>query len=277
VDKYTRWEFELTDKGRTEEPGNPNRLSMFPSKNWGGDPLRSVLEPSFVPRRIKGMYKDEDKVILNMVDVAFRPIDFIGQDGSLVPASMVGQLKNYSRYSDALWAFIGGSRATGIPAWTKDTMGTDLPNMAELLDQVCSSFKDGDNYVGKELVGVIMSRVLQCKALATAMESQRPGFKENLSLLFDTEGKTRPFMEVMQFLWGSNLDAKSGFLNNLAGGRTRVVFEGIKETERSLQDTWDILQSNDQDPKGRGKKKVLNRVGFVLDMIQATNKNFGRR
>lgn len=271
VDKYTRWELALEEMLRSEEERAKLGSDMKPTPGWGGDPLRAVLEPTFLPRRIKKMYQDRDGVILKMMDNAFRPRDiFRGElEGELLPASMVVHLKNYARYSDALWAFLGGSRANGIPQWTKETMGDALPSIAELLDQVYGTIDKPKLNTGKHIVGAMMARILECKALAVAMESTRPGFKENLSTLFDPK-TGRPFLEAEQFIWGPNLDAKMGFLASLASGRTRFVFKNNDYgAETKIRDTWELLSTNDQDPKGRGRAKTLNMIGFVLDSIQA--------
>lgn len=307
VDKYTRWQFQLenmTEDERKEaekmsdETQKKDKLKalekqkgvlkdMKPFPGWGGDPLRAVLEPSFLPGRIKKVYQEEDKVILDMTDLAFRPVDIFNKEeelkGKLLPASMVIHLKEYARYSDALWTFLGTSRAIAIPQWTKEVMGKDLPTIAELLDQVYGGIDEpksetGKHPIGKHIVGAMMARILQCKALATAIESARPGFKENLILLFGETKTARPFLEIEQFLWGPNLDAKMGFLVSLAAGRTRFVFKDNDfGAEKTLKDTAEILLTNDQGPEERRRAKTLNQIGFVLDAIKAIAAAEGRR
>lgn len=279
VDKLTRWESEI--KKDVKYPGKTN---IKPYAGWGGDPLILVLQPSFLSRVIKKVYSKEDKAIMDMADNAFRPVDIFdglkGADIEPLPVSMVGHLKVYARYNDALWQFLGGSRAAGIPQWTNDTMAKTLPAIGELLDQVYGGVgkKDGDgktDNTGKQVVGAMMARILECKALATAVESARPGFKDNLRILFNVGDpkEARPFLEVEKFIWGPDLDSKKGFLSSLVGGRTRFVLKDNKYgAETALKNTWEILNSNDQDPSGRGKAATLNKLGFFLDIAQALAK-----
>ncbi|MEK7091097.1 MAG: hypothetical protein AAB887_01140 [Patescibacteria group bacterium] len=281
VDKLTRWESET----RKDKVKYPDKTNIKPYVGWGGDPLILVLQPSFLSRVIKKVYSKEDKAIMDMTDNAFRPVDIFdglkGTDVEPLPISMVGHLKGYARYNDALWQFLGGSRAAGIPQWTNDTMAKTLPAIGELLDQVYGGAgkKDVDgktDNTGKQVVGAMMARILECKALATAVESARPGFKDNLRILFNVGDpkEARPFLEVEKFIWGPDLDSKKGFLASLVGGRTRFILKDNKYgAETALKNTWEILNSNDQDPKGRGKAATLNRVGFLLDVAQALAKN----
>lgn len=276
VDKYTKWEYEL-DKRTLEEQEREKKekkgLKLDPFPGWGGNPLRAILEPSFLPRRIKKVYQKEDAAILAMADEAFRPekeFERAKIEKKLLPSSMVIHLKDYARYSNALWTFFGSSRGAAIPQWTKKTVEEDLPAIAELLDQVyMRTAKEPELPIVKHVMGMIMARILECKALATAIESARPGFKENMAMLFDIE-TGRPFLEIERFIWGPLLDARRGLLASFAGGRTRFIFKHNQfGAEKTLRNAWEILSSNDQDPRGRGRAKVLNRIGFILDAVQA--------
>lgn len=61
-------------------------------------------------------------------------------------------------------------------------------------------------------------------------------------------------------------------------GEWRFVFQGNKfGAEAALKDSWDILALNDQDPRGRGRAKTLNTLGFILDSIQAIARGGQRR
>jgi hypothetical protein len=299
VDKFTSWQYQLgqtieeeiesakanNDKQKEEDLEKQAKKvgpDLKPSPGWGGDPLRSVIEPAFLLGTIKRVYQKEDRVILDMLNNAFRPEDaFPGKlKGKLLPPSMVVHLKAYARYSDAHWAFLGSSRGIGIPQWSKDTMAS-LSTITELLDQVYGTIelkdknledrelKDKPKNIGKHIVGIMMARILECKALSTAIESARPEFREKFGSLFE-ESKGRPFYEVEQFIWGPHLDAKAGFLASLAGGRTRIVFrDNIFGAEKLLRETWEILSTNDQDPTGRGRAQTLRTIGFLLDVAQA--------
>lgn len=279
VDKFTRWEYEITG-GKNPKP--EDELMIMPFAGWGGDPLRAILQPSFLPRVIKGVYSDEDKAIMDMTDAAFRPDDIFAKLGNIepIPVSMVGHLKDYARYNDALWKFVGGSRAPAIPAWTSKIMNEELPAIAELLDQVYGGKGEKDYPdTGKHLVGAMMARILETKALATTAESSRPGFKDNMKILFNVGDpkEARPFLEVEKFLWGPDLDAKRGFLASLVGSRTRLVLNrNYFGAEERLKNVWELLYTNDQDPKGRGKATLLNRVGFILDITNVIAKLTGK-
>ncbi len=285
VDKYAKWEYEVTDVlSSTVDDKWENSYQLKPFAGWGGNPLTSILMPSFLPRDIKKVYLGKDKAVLDLIDSAFRPVEALDKikENKRLPASMVGNLKNYARYNDALWRLLGGSRAPGIPQWTNKIMQEELPTIVELLDQVYGGLDNKDTInpsepenIGKHMVGLMVARLLQCKALATAVESAKPGFKEKMRILFDAKGESRPFLEVLQFLWGPDLDAKRGFLVALTAGRTRLVFRGneFKEVDGALKDAWELLSSNDQDPNTRGRMKRLNTIGFILDSVQAFAKS----
>ncbi|MEK7187073.1 MAG: hypothetical protein AAB690_02130 [Patescibacteria group bacterium] len=288
VDKQPEWEWLIDKKGKTP-------MKVMPFAGWGGDPLRANLEPSFLPRAIKKVYlKPEhggvgDDVILDMVDNAFRPNDIFERLHSAVdpiPASMVGQLKTYARYNDALWTFLGGSRAGAIPQWTKETMES-LPTMAELLDQVYGGSKpkegvvlDGEEIsknVGKHILGAMIARILECKALAATVETAKPGVKDVFKLIFGEKDEERPFFTVMKFIWGPDLDSRAGFLSSLAGGRTRVVFRENKYgAEERLNNTWGILLTNDQSPN-RAKTVILHGVRTGVRIATIVSQVFGKR
>lgn len=284
VDKLTRWENEIRKAGEY-----PPKTNIKPYAGWGGDPLAMVLQPSFLSRKIKKVYSGRDIAIMDMTDRAFSPNDIFDRLGRTdvkpLPISMTGNLKQYARYNDALWQFLGGSRAAGIPSWTNETMTKTLPAIAELLDQVYGESKKNKNSeepdnTGKQIVGAMMARILECKALAAAVESARPGFKDNLRILFNVGDpkEARPFLDVEKSIWGPDLDSKKGLLSSLVGGRTHLVLKDNEYgAEIALKNTWEILSSNDQDPEGRGRVVTLNRIGFILDVVQALAKDQKRR
>lgn len=270
VDKYTDWEYRIDPNGN---------LQLNPFPGWGGDPLRAVLEPSFLPRKIKKVYSDEDKAVLDLTDEAFRPSDVFGLPGKkaplsdeVLPASMVGHLKHYARFNEALSRFVGGSRAGGIPQWTDKTMGEDLPQIAELLDQVYG-VRVTD---GKHVVGAMMMRILEAKALALVSESHRPGFGDYTKILFGPKEISRPFLKIEQFLWGQDLDIKDGFLVSLTAGRTRIVLkDNMYHAEENIKNIWELLSTNDQDPQTRGRATALRATRLILESAKAVSKGFG--
>jgi hypothetical protein len=285
VDNFTDWEYEV-DKDYLKK--GIDKFQLKPSTVWGGNPLRAVLEPSFLPKRIKKVYgetiEERQKGILERLDYAFRPIDLLLPENvgdkaireqiekALPKPTMTENLKTYARYSDALWTTIGRSRAPGIPQWTRETMGRDLPEVIELLDQVFGLAEDPegkDMRLNKQLMGAITTRILEMKALAAAYESTKPGFQENMATIFGEE-KDRPFLEVLQFIYGPRYDYKRGFIDSLLGARTRFVFkDNIFGAEKDLQDTYEILYTNDQDPKTRGRALTLEKLKFGMTVLSA--------
>ena len=122
----------------------------------------------------------------------------------------------------------------------------------------------------------MLARILSTKALAAAIESQKPGFGERLADMFDQEGRGRPFLEIMRAIWGINLDAKSGIISRWSGPNFGYVFKGnvIKTpdgatVEDTLREAWETLRSNDQDPKTRGRARLYNMIGFMMDAVGA--------
>lgn len=318
VDKYTLWEYALqTPKERS---GQENAPRLLPYEGWGGDPLRSIIQPSFLPRVIKGTWGGIGTIIMNMTDWAWRPDDAFRtfqESGSvqMIPVSMVGNLKDFARWSEALWLFYGEtSIASGISTWTRKVVEEeyapekkgDLERMAGLLFQVYGNKKakaltngpkgqktvvrsktgrvalpsdaglvEGDP-AGRHVGGFMMSAILTTKALAAALESQKPGLKEHLADMFDPEGRGRPFLEIMQAIWGVNLDAKSGLISRWAGPQFGYIFSGnvVKtkngaSVEQILRESWRMLRSNNQDEKARAQESIYNMVGFMLDLAGA--------
>jgi hypothetical protein len=216
-----------------------------------------------------------------MVDSAFRPSDLTtigGLDkesrrtikGALLKPSATVHLKQYARYSDALWKFFGeSSRAVGICQWTRKTMEEFLPAIVENLDQVYGVTVRPISVpnLGKHMVGLMLMRTVHCKSLAAALESASSGLFGGISTVFG-EAKSRPFFELRQTLYGENFDARTGFFSHLAGGRTRFVLSNSlfkREVEGLWHGIWDILITSDQTPEGRRQQKLMNIVGFGFD------------
>ena len=283
VDKWTRWEDELQEHDKKGEEGKSINLKLQPQKEWGGNPLKSILKPTSLPR-LKKVYTGEDEKILDLIDAALKPDDIFAQilkdEGKYknilrfhpVIPSMITNMKTLSRLSDATYKVFGGSMADGLPNWSSKMMGEELPLMANLLDQVYGSPLKVEETaggreipVGKHLVGAMMMRLIYAKALATSLESSKPGFFDVVKVGLDPESKTRPFMEVMYFLYGPNLDAKSGFIQNLAGGRTRLVIRNnMFNAEKTYSAIYELLQTNDQTGGRFSKAARFLRLGVAL-------------
>ena len=297
VDKWTRWEDELQEHDKIQSDGKPVNLKLQPKEEWGGDPLKSILKPTFLPR-LKGVYTDkEDEVILKLVDSALKPDDIFAKIKSdadkpegdreyediskirpLVP-SMVTNLKFYSRLSDATYKVFGGSMASGLPNWNRDAL-EEIPQIADLLTQVYGSKtvkirKTGEEFpIGKHIVGDMMMRILYAKSLAATVESSKPGFAEKMDIIFNPQDKTRPFMEARVFLYGPKLNNHSGFMKSMAGGRTRLVIaDNMFDAEKYYDQTWNLLETDDQG--GGSGAKSLNALGLAFDFLQSVGKNTG--
>jgi len=283
VDKYTRWEYAITGEGKTTDT-----LRLKPYSGWGGDPFRATLEPSFLPRHIKGVYHEgSDRIILDMIDNAFRPNDIFDpinkpkRSRDAVRPTAVENLKKYHRWNQALWMFFGGSRVASISQWNRDALEKTLPSIPELLDQVYGSESGiehiptedphgtGDR-IGDHIVGVMVARMLETKALAATLESAKPGVRQKVGIVFDGAVENRTFGEALKYLWGPDLDARQGYLVSLTGGRTRLVLKDNKfGAAEHLKNTYSLLYYNSQDPKERRRLDGLNYLGFVIDILRS--------
>ena len=294
VDKFTEWEYKITGGSRTDDElrnfmsgaagiDNPDpeseedtdklRMgSIYPFKGWGGDPLRAILQPSFLPRVIKGVYKSEgDRVILDMFDDAFRPEDIFNNQNKAreyLPPTMVGHLKHYARHSEALFTVLGDSQAGALPLWSRKTMEDELMSVASLLNQVYGNKNDKQDVpnLGKHIVGAMMARILHTKALAAAVESPKPGFPQKAREIFDPKGG-RPFSDVKQYLWGLNLDNVRSFLGSLTGPRFRLVLEGNAfGANADIKAVQGILTTSEQDMDARKRFGNRRLLGFALSL-----------
>ncbi len=270
AEKYTRWEYLLTRAG---DPQSKDEYGMKPLPSWGGDPFRMVLEPAFLPRRVKAVYQGDYSVILVAFDSAFKPSDVFNGTlmGKMVIPSAVEGIKKYYRLNAAMWAALGGSTANGLPMWTKDTF-TSMDAIADLLKQVYGgiSKKTAEGVFpdeGRHIVGAMVARLIECKTIAATVESARHAGSEASKVLFSPDA-ARPFMEVEQFLWGPELNGKAGFLAAQAGGRNGLIFRGNKYyAEKSLSNARKIIQTNDQ-RGSRGRQILLNAFGLIFDVAQ---------
>ncbi len=298
VDQWTRWESIIVDeekkdkkskkeKGEKKEADIPRNLS--PTKDgWGGDPLKAIHKPSFLPR-LKGVYMDgEESVILDLVDRAFRPTDIFKdelKDKIKVP-SMVTNLKQFARLTEAISIFYGGSMAPKIASWDKNVLEGELDKMVELLYQVYGKTKadvkdeegkDPDPNTGKHIVGAMAMRLLRVKALAAATESTKPGFSEHLKIIFSPQIETRPFLGLMKYLYGQDLDNKGGFIRRLVSEKLKLVIKGNKYgAEKEYEELYKILWTNDQ-TKNRNKAKMLNLLGLFSDAVLSAAESYGGR
>ncbi|MDD3679249.1 MAG: hypothetical protein PHX72_00080 [Candidatus Shapirobacteria bacterium] len=277
VDSFTKWEYRINKEGQIEKTG------FKPSAAWGGDPFRAILEPSFLPKRIKGVYSGrlspEDEFIFDKIDKAFRPDDIfsvVQEDPRIKPleASATIDLKAYSRWSAALWKFLGGSRADGVPKWDQESC-SGLKEIAELLDQVYGGQSEDHPRESKHVVAAMMARIINIKAFAITMERLKPGFREK-ALIFLGHGieETRPFLNAETFIWGPKLDASSGFIRELSGSRTNFAFKDNKYgAELELHQAAEILFASGRDKEEIRQMLLLNSLGYLWDVFVAIGRN----
>lgn len=295
VDIFTRWQYSLmkeieslSDERLVDLKISRNDLynkvsKMRPIESWGGDPLVALLEPSILPRRFKGVYSGNGKIILDKLDAAFRPTDAISTIGdskiSLLPASMAVNLKAYDRFSDALMEILGGSMASGVASFDA-RVGEPLSKTVDLLVQVYGGLKtDTDDPVGKDLVGLMVSRIIECKALAAVSASADPSLGMMLGIIFEEEGgkgkSPRPFLEAKKTLWGNNLDGRDGLLASWASPRIGLRFKSNRfEAQRHIKEAWELLDTNAQTKGQRDSMKQMNKFSIAMDAVEAINEAF---
>lgn len=314
IDKYSRWQAEVFDKSRKKEIAtyleqNPHLdyskdedkkevdtkatkitvrkfALMKPSDKWGGDPFKSFYDPKNVPEFAKQVYKGGNKKILEMVNSALVPTDII-EDKGLVQATALDNIKNQKRYADVWKAFLGNAQAQGLSMWTNDTMYQDLPLIAKSLYEMYGKKKDyfikkgtdGDNpehVDGNQVVATMISRIIETKVLATVVESARPGFWDNINVLFDADSRIEPYEHILKFLYGPDLKSKSGFFAKLTSGSFQLDFTNNEEAKKAYVKSWRILISNDQDANGIPINNLLNRLGLGMDIIAILTSNFSK-
>lgn len=278
VDKWTNFECELTNAKDYAKPSWKDEYLLKPSEGWGGDPLRLVKQPSFLTRIIKQAYKDFPEV-LDMVDLAFQPNDIWPQTKGLtsIPVSIVGHMKDYGRWHQALAAFLGDSRGGGIPNISIRDLQEKLDGVVfDKLDTVYGA-KSGEDR--KEVLGAIMARILRVKALAATMETVPLGFKQALRYVVadQKEIEDSPYRQALKEIWGRNYDSEEGLLRKWASGRTGAIFGDNKfGAEADLDHAYRMLLNNDQHGS-RGKAVALEMSRAFIKAAQTTSDVFGRK
>lgn len=278
VHNYTKWEFEV---GNFDKDA---RVITQPTREWGGNPLGTILTPCFVPKVIKKVYDSEEgREVLEKFDKAFRPVD-LGegikkQIDKLLPCSMTVHLKRLVRYNVAIFDILGDGSASGVPTWNKDVLEKNLPDAFDKLNYVYGQLKvdeekDGKKEkvkVGKHIMGLFTARILECKALALVLESAEPGFEEKLGVLFkDTDFGARPFNGIVNYIWGQNKDGKSGLLASLASARMGFRFNRNSnrfDAMGHLEKAYDLLITNARDEKNRQRMKGINKISKAFDVL----------
>ena len=240
VDKYTRWEYQLTnirDDGTHawETEIYDKNLNLAPSKSWGGDPFRAVIQPTFLPR-LKGVYSGEAKEILDLVDMAYRPHDIFFDPKNpelqweILHPTAVEHLKRYAKYNIALFLFFGGSRAQAVAEGQVRALENNLMVIGDRLDEIYGSIKiddkDPNDRTGKHIVGAQEARILYAKARAARASVVNPNFFEEAFGPTVDPRSPAPFRELREHLFGPTLNWKNGLIANLSSARTGFIFQG---------------------------------------------------
>jgi hypothetical protein len=281
VDKYTRYETQLNhglDKNTT-----PKSMQLRPYVGWGGDPFKGVLEPPFLPRRIKGVFSGKDGKILDKAHDGLRPLAF-REDWELteeqrearriglipdytkmaVQASALEPLKRFNRYFTAWSATFGSSMASGLAEWDKDTANILYKAVAEKLFQVY-----GDQPWRGDMIGDQVSKIIDAKVYAMVAESKRPGFLKKMERVFG-EG-SNPFLEIEKQIYGKDLHYSDGLIQKMASSEMRIVFrDNVFGAEDTLTKTWNVLKSNDQQLGNLSQLVFLEILGLIIDYLKAS-------
>ncbi len=72
----------MTDTEEKDKDGKIKKgkikIDLSPTPTWGGDPLKSIIKPSFL-HLIKKVYSGDDEVVFDLMDRDFMPEDiFMG-------------------------------------------------------------------------------------------------------------------------------------------------------------------------------------------------------
>ncbi len=236
-------EYDFWNRETQMEGGN--RLMLFPILNWGGDPLRSILEPTFLPRKIKSAYRDNPvgQEALDDLDSAFAPYDIyysanldakqrqkniLTRERHQLKVSMTENWKRMARWSRPEFTAMGGSQAETLGDWSKDTAANMLAQMY-LMNQVVGgtteTHRNKEVYPeGKHELGANIARTL--KAKAKAYVSQRPGIiaGDLQAILLDPRG--HPNYEALSILLGPDLTGKTGLIRQMNSSSTGPIFRG---------------------------------------------------
>jgi hypothetical protein len=271
VDKFRE---KLTDK----------ITKMKPIDTWGGDPLVHLEEPSILPRRFKKVYSDIGVEILDKLDAAFRPIDAINQVNDtkvcLLPVSMAVNLKAYDRFSDALWQVIGGSVASGVASFDV-RFGESLNNVALLLFQVYGTMETSDGQpIGKELVGLMMARIVECKAKAAVSSTADPSLATMLGIIFEDETKGKgpmPYTESKKALWGPQSDGREGLIANWVSPQMGLkIKSGRFSAQKHIQEAFNLLDTNAASAQQRKDMRLIKKASIGMDAVEAFQEAFLR-
>lgn len=208
---YTLWEYNFDRKGER---------NFKPYPNWGGDPFRFMLEPSFLPRVIKKVYA-EDPEIMDSLDSAFKPENNLSEehkkDFKFLPASGTTHLKRAYRLNAAIFEVLGDSQASGLASFSDQTIDS-LYNVARLIDYV---YGNAGGSWGKDVAGLIMGKILKTKAYALSSEWHKAGFRDAFKILMGSSDVAEALKKAIELVWGMDKDGSGGLIAKITGGQLR--------------------------------------------------------
>lgn len=277
VDKWTEY-FDIVNK--TDISNKPSKLQPIP-KGWGGDPFDFVIHPTGL-QRLKGVYKDTDVVVLDILDSGLRPVDIYEKleeihqrkkGDSLPPkirlpiASAVTNIKTLNRQSQMINKITGGPMAPNLSMWSGPALN-DLMEAERLAAQVLGAqeVETGDG-LGQAIAGAQIIRIYRAKLLANALETLPPDVGDALRIVFDPESKMRPLYDARAFLMGPEFNFKQGHLQALQGGDFSFTIADNPFARKELDELLNLLKSNDQ--SGKLNATLMQRIGSSIRMGQS--------
>lgn len=282
ITKYTQWEYDVQAKYveyyEKEKDPKKRKIELKPSPNWGGNPLRQVIEPSFLPKVIKSIYKDRDEEIWGLVDDCFtfrkakEANPMFELNNFLVP-EMTAPLKHLMRYGQALMALYGGSTAPNLATWDKNVfMGKEsIPVILQLMnqavgdvsgvsqekDKITGEYPKEDWPYGKDVMGRFVVELLHLKAVAAVRQFVSP---TTLELIFTKEDQRR-LEEAAEFVFGSGYLYKSGLIQETATAGLGFTYKTNKTNALEIEKT-SALKS--KETGALGIKELLEKTKNIL-------------
>ncbi len=195
----------------------------------------------FLLNSVKNVYQ-KNRIVLDLLDAALRPIDAFtteGQDPLL--SSAVENLKNLNRYDEAWGLIVGSTQADALPRWIRDDIeGVD--KAAGLFNMIYGNGKGG-----KEIVALMMARIIHCKALAAASQVMQFGVGGSITRIFGEDEKVRYFYPVLDTVYGApEFDCGHGKIREWIT-RLDLVFKGNKfGADGLIYDAYCVLYTTDE-------------------------------
>ncbi len=263
--KYTQWAGKISEhEDRTSDKnlkGIAGKMNL--SKGWGGDPEAFLYKPSTLVGDIKKQYQGKDRIVLDLLDEACRPVKHLGEK-EMPKISFIGtKAKFLDRRADLVSnAFGGGPRGEGIGEVGGKIGEQQIRDFVELADTL--------NGNDKARTGYQLTTMLAARALAATLKSPEPTLWDRTigKLAVPEDIRVLPNLDALQFLFGQKIDGRGGYVSEVLGGRMRVELDSVSANR--LREVRSLLLSNDQNEAWRGFGELLNILGFVLDVTLIT-------